>query len=214
MFGPVRSKFAGGGVQGGGTPMTRRKRVLLLALTTAPLGLVAASPSTPRARAVVRELPGTNAHELHAEGAIEIQAPVGTVWDTVIDFDARVDESWMIQSVTIYDEQRKGAHLDRGARWDLNILGVKVIYSTRYLGDRTQGTIRWALDDTKENDMKSGSGEYVISPVPGDPTSSRIVYTFAIASDQSVAGGLRRRLTVKGVRRTLEQIRARAEQGS
>lgn len=187
----------------------------LLGFAAVPLALVAATPTrtTTRPRAVVRELSTTNAHELRAEGTIEIHAPVETVWDTVIDFDARVDESWMIQSVTIYDEQHTGAHLHRGARWDLNILGVRVIYSTRYVGDRSQGTIRWMLDGTKENDIESGSGEYVISPVPGDPTSSRVVYTFAIASDQDVAGALRRRLTTKGVRRTLEQIRTRAEHG-
>lgn len=145
------------------------------------------------------------------QAIVDIAAPPGVVWDIVIDFDARVRDSWVVDSAAVYRDESTGDRLDKGIRWRLSIMGVDIVYHTNYKGSRSQGVVDWALDTTQENDIVDGSGRYQVIKIPGRGGGSRLVYTFEATSRRSVGRGLRAKLTNKNVIKLMEQIRKRSE---
>lgn len=156
-------------------------------------------------------LPTKLENGLSARAIVDVHAPPEVIWDTVLDFPARAKDSWMIDAVSIYKEDWKGSTLTRGARWELSVMGVKIVYHTLYTGDRKLGFVDWKLDASKNNDLAGGSGNYSVYALDQSPGESRLVYTFEAAATRSIGKGLRRRLTKSNVTKMMTQLRDTAE---
>lgn len=156
-------------------------------------------------------LPTTLENGLAARAIVDIHATPEVIWDTVLDFPTRAKDSWMINAVSIYKDKWKGSSLTRGARWELSVMGVEIVYHTLYTGDRKRGFVDWKLDASKNNDLAGGSGNYSVYALEDRPGYSRLVYTFEAAATRSMGKGLRRRMTKTNVTKMMKQLRDTAE---
>ena len=143
------------------------------------------------------------------EASVEIEAPPEAVWAAIVDFDARVDESWIVKDCEVYARKNSSGRYMRKVRWDLSVLGIAVTYHTVYRSDPSRRQISWGLDERKENDLRFARGTYALHPVRGGTT--RLDYEFEIESRVEAAVELRKSLTSREVKKLLTNVEKRAK---
>jgi hypothetical protein len=135
------------------------------------------------------------------------------VRDEILDLQARVDDSWIVDKVEVYRNDVTDEHIHRRAKWTLSVLGVEVVYHTYYDWDKKTSQISWGLDDSKDNDLQRAVGTYSLAAGNTSGTTT-VTYVFEIGTRHRITQGLKRRLTVRSVRELLDSIRTRSEKHS
>jgi hypothetical protein len=147
---------------------------------------------------------------VRAKSVVDVAASHKTVRDAILDLEARVEESWIVDSVDVYLDEVGEEHIHRRAKWTLSVLGVEVVYHTVYHWDKAKSEITWDLDPDRENDLQRAVGRYHLGAgTTADQT--RVTYVFEIGTRHRITQGLKRRLTVRSVRELLDSIRTRSE---
>jgi hypothetical protein len=146
---------------------------------------------------------------VRSKTVIQVAAPPQAVRDAILDLDARVQESWIVDSVEVYRDEVTAEHIHRRARWILSVLGVEVVYHTYYDWDAKTSEIEWGLDDSRSNDLRRAVGTYKLDA--SNDGTTKLTYVFEIGTRHLITEGLKRRLTVRSVRELLDSIRTRSE---
>jgi hypothetical protein len=140
---------------------------------------------------------------------LDVDAPPRKVIDSVMDVTARVDEVGSLKSASIYHQVSTAVPEELAVRWEIRVVGKKIVFHTWYEVDRDLGFCTYRLDDEQENDVKSAGGSY---QVYGNGTGSRLVYRSDADAGTSVPLWLKRWLVSGSMKEQLNGIRARAEQ--
>lgn len=166
--------------------------------------------ATPASIDVETDLEPDHPGAIRARASVFVRATPEAVRDAVLDLQARAEEGWMVDAVSIYRDSRSDDHIHRRARWELSILGIEITYHCRYDWDRERSQIRWSLDESRENDLDLAEGIYDLEARNG---GTRLTYTVEVGSEHRAAKPLKRSITARNVRKLLESVRERAEGG-
>jgi len=135
-----------------------------------------------------------------------VQAPPRKVLDEVMNLEARVPESSVLTSVEVYE--RTAAPDVTAATFTITVLGSDTVFSIRYDCQRDQGFCTYALDPSKENDIVSSDGYYLVVP---EGTGTRLVYASRADTGRSMPGWMRRWIAGSSLEGQVDGIRKRAE---
>lgn len=173
-------------------------------------GLAGATAASAASIEVETDLKPEHTGAIRARASVFVHATPEQVRDAVLDLQARADEGWMVDAVSVYRDKSSADHIHRRARWELSILGIEIVYHCRYDWDRERSEIRWSLDDSRENDLELAEGIYELDARSG---GTRLTYTVEVGSEHRAAKPLKRSITARNVRKLLESVRERAEGG-
>jgi len=123
-----------------------------------------------------------------------------------MDLADRKAENNTITGLDIYLKQESPERL--GARWELTIMGSKIVFHAIYECHRPQGYCSYALDPTRPNDLAVSEGHYVAVSHSG---GSRLIYVSRTDSGRSMPGWIRRWIASSSLTSQVEGIRKRAE---
>ena len=146
---------------------------------------------------------------VRALATVHIDAPPGAVRDAILDLQARVTESWIVDSVDVYREHKTRSRTHRAAKWTLSVMGVEIIYHTVYDWNASTREVNWHLDPDRTNDLRRAVGRYKLRP--SGKNGTKLVYTFEVGTKRKVPLAIRRRITKRSVRELLDSVRRRAE---
>ena len=141
-----------------------------------------------------------------AVGIVDIAASPERTFAAIVDLGARIGEISGLKALEIYDRGDRFV----SARWEVKILASSVAFHIRYDLDPASGTITYALDTNKPNDIVSAEGSYRVLPTA---SGARLVYRSTSDSGRSVPVFLKRWLASEALSQQLTGIRARAERG-
>ncbi len=176
----------------------------------APLHLGEMDGAVPIAAKVEVDTDLVPTHEgaIRARASVFVAASADDVRDAVFDLQARAAEGWMVDAVSVYEDETDRDKIHRRARWELSILGIEITYHCRYDWSRESGTIRWSLDPTRTNDLDLAEGVYELVP---RGRGTMLTYTVEVGSKHEAAKPIKRSITARNVRKLLESVRTRAE---
>lgn len=173
---------------------------------SAPVDLTAAEEAAlGGGEIVIRNVPSDSGG--FVVGVVDIQASPEKVWESILDFQARVADVRSLTKVESYDRSTDPERL--GVKWVLSVLGQEIVFHIKYEVDRASGWCRYALDTTKENDIVSSEGSYQVYSVG---SSTRFVYRSQSDSGRRMPGWLRRWFAVDSLKDQITGIRRRAQQ--
>ncbi|MFK7931782.1 MAG: hypothetical protein AB8H79_26635 [Myxococcota bacterium] len=184
-------------------------------LTLAAALCIAAAPPSPtltdseqgkfdKGQVVVRHAPSDSGGGVTA--IAKVQAPPSVVLDEVMNLKARPSESSTLSSVEIY---RKDAAPDRtGATFTVTVMGSNTVFSILYDCHRSKGYCTYTLDPTRENDLVSVVGHYLVVP---EGTGTRLVYSSQAETGKSMPNWVRRWIAGSSLSSQVQGIRKRAE---
>ena len=141
-------------------------------------------------------------------GAVDVSAPSAALWSAVMNLEAREANVSAIKSITTYAPATDVKGL--GARFELSIMGIKVVYHLRYHQDPSQKWVTFGLDSEKENDLVSSTGGYHITP-NGD--GQRLIYWAKTDAGRAIPGFIRNTLSNRSFKSQLGAMRDLAVKG-
>jgi len=137
-----------------------------------------------------------------ASRTVEIDAPIDTVFDTIVDYASYPDFLDNVGTVTVADASDAGAKVT----YAIEVLGKKVHYTLAMVHDRP-GRVTWSLHDS--NVMKKSDGSWVLEDLGGDRT--RATYTVDVKPRGFVPGPVVKALTGRALPATVDAFKRRAE---
>lgn len=135
-----------------------------------------------------------------------VRATPANVLAEAMDLADRKAENNTITGLDIYFRQAAPERL--GARWELTIMGSKIVFHALYDCFRDQGYCSYTLDPSKSNDLALSEGHYVVVPTS---TGTRLIYASKTDSGRSMPGWIRRWIAGSSLTSQVEGIRKRAE---
>jgi len=142
-----------------------------------------------------------------ARETITIAAPLGRVFDTLVDFEAYPTWAGGLKEarVTERDEQGRGLEVEFRAA----AMGRSTTYRLRYDYDDSPRRLAWSL---VEGDLQSElDGFYELVPSPGDPNATDVVWETAIDLMVPIPGFVKRRAESRIIKAALDELKSRVE---
>lgn len=136
----------------------------------------------------------------------DVKAAPRTVLDAVMDLEARPDESSVLTSVDVYE--RTASPDVTGAKFLVTVMGSQTVFHIRYDCHRDDGYCTYALDPSKDNDIVSSDGYYLVLP---RGSGSRLYYSSRTVTGRSLPGWVQRWLAGNALEGQVEGVRKRAE---
>ncbi len=139
-----------------------------------------------------------------AEHTTEIEAPVETSFDAIVDYESFPGWQDAVDSVEVLS--RTGDGLGENVRLFVDAKVRKIDYTVRYSYDRPT-EIRW--DFVEGNGMRDVDGVYTLESI--GPERTRATYKFGADPEIPVPGMVLRRTHKALVKRSVEDLKAEAE---
>jgi uncharacterized membrane protein len=141
-----------------------------------------------------------------AEHSVVIDAPPQTCFDAILEYETFPEWQSAVKSVEVHSRDDEGRGLDVEFHIDAKVREVS--YTLRYSYEPPH-LITW---DYVEGDVKSVDGEYVFE----DRRDGTTLATYSLAIDPGVwlPGPMRKVLTDQVMKRSVEDLKRRVENGS
>ncbi len=108
--------------------------------------------------------------------AMLVNAPPGTIWDTILDYDRYVDRVKNVESCTVYKRDGTTLWVDMHSE----LLGREFHVYTVNDVNRDQGWMSWTLDYSRTSDVYDLVGHWRVEEISADPPVSRLDYSTRI----------------------------------
>ena len=136
-----------------------------------------------------------------------IAAPLGKVFDTLVDFEAYPQWAADLKQARIVERDGEGRGLE--VEYRAAAMGRSTTYRLRYDYDGSPNRLAWALvagDLERELD-----GAYHLHPSPDDDSSTDIIYELSIDLIVPIPGFVKRRAEHRIIKTALDQLKQRVE---
>ena len=136
-----------------------------------------------------------------------VNAPSEVVWETILDFD-----EWprMIDDVVATEVYEPSNGKDLKVKVTLGIAFLRIKTWVWHVFDRGSGTLTWSLDESKQSDVISNTGFWVVRE-DGDGKSCTVYYSCAITLRTWAPRFLDRYVAKEGLPRALGWLKREAE---
>ncbi len=139
-----------------------------------------------------------------ADHTVEIDAPIGTCFDAIVDYESF--PRWQGSVISTEVKSRTEEGLGERVRLFLSAKGQKVDYTLDYSYDRPT-EIRW--DFVEGNGVDDVDGVYTFEQLDGDRT--RATYKLGIDPSLPVPGIVARRIHSHAMKKSVEELKDEAE---
>ncbi|OGP61211.1 MAG: hypothetical protein A2V67_09985 [Deltaproteobacteria bacterium RBG_13_61_14] len=139
---------------------------------------------------------------------IWIKGPPEDVWKVIRDYDHFGEFMPRVRSCRITKQ-------DGEAYWivyDMEVLGIQVIYNLITMGKEKYRRIEFDLDRLKPNDIREARGYYVLDDAP-DGQGTVLSYSALVATGIPVPQVIARRISKPNLIQVLKNVRQRVESG-
>lgn len=181
----------------------------------------APEPATPSARALLAELEpddretllesgflmlGTDEHDVHI-GLVLFERPRGEVIELLAQTSRQKEYRPELKRLESIESTPAGS-LDE---YRIRVMLVTITYRMRYVVDREQGRIRWALDPEFENDLQHVEGFWELHELDADRTVAR--FGTRVDVGPAVPGFLQDFATERNMPQTVDRTRRWVDSG-
>jgi uncharacterized membrane protein len=144
----------------------------------------------------------------HAEGSIEIDAPLEDVMEVIEDYEAYPE--WAeVQRVNVLRRIEGGRASEVAYEVDVPVLG-KAQYTLAYVYAQGNTGLSWTTKDAR-GAIRDIRGEYLLNELPAGTT--KVTYRLAVELGVLVPGFLRTEGAKRVIENALERLKRRVEMG-
>ncbi len=138
-----------------------------------------------------------------------VEAPPEVVWTTIRSFGSY--PAWIDGVSTCEIYKQEGEHTF--VHFVIGKLGINIEYFIDHTFRESEGWATWTLDYSRESDLDDSVGMWRVSPLPGDPSKSRVEYSVDLQVSGWVPGFVREMLVDRGIRDATSWVKIQAEAG-
>lgn len=145
-----------------------------------------------------------------AYGWVEIEATPDQIWAVLNNPSVAVEASGAVTSCDKYLDEPTATGRRIALHYVLNVAWTEVSYHVMRDFRPGEGVMTWRLDDTKDNDLVSSSGHYVL--LPGKTAGhTLLVYQSQADSGRRIPQWIQQSLSQRSLRKYLSFVRDAAE---
>jgi ribosome-associated toxin RatA of RatAB toxin-antitoxin module len=143
------------------------------------------------------------------EGSKTMNASAADIMAAIMDFDSYPD--WAgVKSATVTKKDEKGRPSEVAMEVDVPMMGT-ARYTLQYQYKANDGGVSWTTKQVDEGPIKDIKGEYRLEELDEDETD--VAYEVSLELGMKIPGMLRRRGEKEIVKRALDGLKKRVEQG-
>ena len=139
---------------------------------------------------------------------IWIKAPREEVWKVIRDYNRFGEFMPRVKSCRIIRQEGESFWIV----YDMEVLGIRVIYSLVTVGKDKFRRIEFNLDPTKPNDIKEARGYYVLDDAP-DGQGTVLSYSAKVTTGIPVPEYMARKISKPNLVQVVKNVRRRVESG-
>ena len=144
----------------------------------------------------------------HAEGSIQIEAPIEDVVEVIEDYEAYPE--WAdVRAVEVRERGEGGRPTEVAFEVDVPVLG-KASYTLRYRYAAGDTAISWSSTEA-HGAVREVQGEYLLDEL--DPDLTKVTYRLAVELGALVLGFIRTEGAKRVIENALERLKRRVEMG-
>jgi len=144
----------------------------------------------------------------HAEGSIQIEAPIEDVVEVIEDYEAYPE--WAdVRAVEVRERGEGGRPTEVAFEVDVPVLG-KASYTLRYRYAAGDTAISWSSIEA-HGAVREVQGEYLLDEL--DPDQTKVTYRLAVELGALVPGFIRTEGAKRVIENALERLKRRVEMG-
>jgi uncharacterized membrane protein len=144
----------------------------------------------------------------HAEGSIQIEAPIEDVVEVIEDYEAYPE--WAdVRAVEVRERGEGGRPTEVAFEVDVPVLG-KASYTLRYRYAAGDTAISWSSIEA-HGAVREVQGEYLLDEL--DPDLTKVTYRLAVELGALVPGFIRTEGAKRVIENALERLKRRVEMG-
>lgn len=145
----------------------------------------------------------------HAVAFMNINATPDRVWSRIVNYP--MYPAWVdnVEVCEIY--KKEGSKIF--VRFGLSVMGIGVEYFIKHDYRPDQGYLTWTLDYSRQSDLDDSVGYWRVTPLPNDPTKSRLEYSVDIRFKGWIPGFVQNYLTSKGLTNAVAWVKKQSEAG-
>jgi hypothetical protein len=138
---------------------------------------------------------------------MDVKATPETIWSVILDFPKY--PAWVQHLDTCEVLSKSGEKIK--VHFIIKLMGLSVEYWIDHKYDKTNGSLTWQLDYTKESDLHDSTGYWLVYPAPDHPGYSRVEYTVDLRVSGWVPGAVEDLLAKKGLEQATTWVKAQSE---
>ena len=136
-----------------------------------------------------------------------VNAPPANVWSTIRSFASY--PAWIDGVTTCEIYKTEGDHVY--VRFELSKMGMGIEYFIDHTAPAGADWVTWTLDYGRESDLDDSVGMWRVTPLPDDPSKSRVEYSVDLQVSGWVPGFVREMLVDRGIRDATTWVKVQTE---